>query len=102
MNITIIDLDRYYCDLYIRARGRRQGVLQKTKILQNRIAPNDIGLRRAPEPDRGEGACGWSAAPQQRGTPSPTSTRLLGLQVTKYLGRSVGRVLGAVLILRLI
>ena len=54
--------------------------------LANRIAPNGRGLRRAPEPDRGEGACGWSGAMQRRGTPSPAK-----YQVTKQLNNKVYR-----------
>ena len=44
-------------------------------IGQGELAPNGCHLRRAPEPNRGEGACGWSGAPQRRGTPSLSSTK---------------------------
>ena len=66
---------------------------KNTIILRASIAPNGCHLRRAPEPNRSEGACGWSGAPQRRGTPSLSSTKLPDIQVNKYKRRSVsGRV----------
>ena len=41
----------------------------------NQMSYNGCHLRRAPEPNRGEGACGWSGAPQRRGTPSLSRTK---------------------------
>ena len=73
--------------------GRRPGRILTKKKQEICISPNGCHLRRAPEPNRGEGACGWSGAPQRRGTPSLTNTKLLGYPVIRYLRRSVsGRV----------
>ena len=58
-------------------------------VLQLTVATYDVA-RAQP----GRGQCGWSAAPQQRGTPSLTSTKLSNNQVNKYKRRSVsGRVM---------
>ena len=61
----------------MRPTGGAPGALQSLNSCAFSIAANGIGLRRAPEPNQGEGACGWSGALQRRVTPSPTDTKYI-------------------------